>query len=122
MSDFQHLEGLFRHASGDTALSRLLPGEVLANAMQDYFHHYGLEALLLDTSEVHAGFIDRGALRCGAKCGAPRSRWALPLWYMAISIIWGYIAICLNACWLRGGEWCCGIFPATAFPAVRGRQ
>ena len=66
MSDFQHLEGLFRHASGDTALSRLLPGEVLADAMQGYFHHYGLEALLLDTSEVHAGFIDTGrfALWC----------------------------------------------------------
>ena len=66
MRDFQHLEGLFRHASGETALSRLLPGEILTDAMQDYFQHYGLEALLLETSEVHAGFIDTGrfALWC----------------------------------------------------------
>ena len=66
MRDFQHLEGLFRHASGEPALSRLLPGEILTDAMQDYFQHYGLEALLLDTSEVHAGFIDTGrfALWC----------------------------------------------------------
>ncbi|BBI71307.2 hypothetical protein HAALTHF_11920n [Vreelandella aquamarina] len=34
--------------------------------MHDYFRHYGLEALLNDTSEVHAGFVDTGrfALWC----------------------------------------------------------
>lgn len=74
MSDFQHLEGLFRHASGDTALTRLLPGEVLADAMQGYFQHYGLEALLLDTSEVHAGFIDTGRFALWCQVWSPRSR------------------------------------------------
>lgn len=60
MRDFQHLEDLFRHVLGDSALTRLLPGDALANAMQGYFQHYGLEALLLETNEVHAGFIDTG--------------------------------------------------------------
>lgn len=66
MRDFQHLEGLFRHASDETYLTRLLPGDSLTDAMQGYFQHYGLTTLLLDTSEVYAGFIDTGrfALWC----------------------------------------------------------
>ncbi|MGO2241650.1 MAG: alpha/beta hydrolase [Halomonas sp.] len=71
MHDFQHLEGLFRHAAGETALSRLLPGEMLADAMQDYFHHYGLEALLPDVSEVHAGFIDTGRFTLWCQVWSP---------------------------------------------------
>lgn len=60
MQDFQQLEGLFRQASGESAFSRLIPGEALWNIVQDYFLHYGLETLLEDTDEVHAGFIDTG--------------------------------------------------------------
>lgn len=66
MHNFQHLEGLFRQAAGKSSLSRLQPGDALTEAVNDYFCHYGLEALLNDTSEVHAGFIDTGrfALWC----------------------------------------------------------
>ena len=66
MHNFQHLEGLFRQAQGETSLSRLTPGDALTEAVHDYFRHYGLEALLNDTSEVHAGFVDTGrfALWC----------------------------------------------------------
>ncbi|MED5253029.1 MAG: alpha/beta hydrolase, partial [Pseudomonadota bacterium] len=41
-------------------------GDALTDAVHDYFRHYGLEALLNDTSEVHAGFVDTGrfALWC----------------------------------------------------------
>lgn len=66
MHNFQHLEGLFRQAAGKSSLSRLRLGDALTDAVNDYFCHYGLEALLNDTSEVHAGFIDTGrfALWC----------------------------------------------------------
>ena len=66
MHNFQHLEGLFRQAQGESSLSRLTPGDALTDAVHDYFRHYGLEALLNDTSEVHAGFVDTGrfALWC----------------------------------------------------------
>ncbi|XQU08556.1 alpha/beta hydrolase [Halomonas sp. LY9] len=66
MHNFQHLEGLFRQAQGESSLSRLTPGDALTEAVHDYFRHYGLETLLNDTSEVHAGFIDTGrfALWC----------------------------------------------------------
>ncbi|BBI54500.1 hypothetical protein HORIV_69210 [Vreelandella olivaria] len=49
-------------------------GEVLADAMQGYFQHYGLEALLLDTSEVHAGFIDTGRFALWCQVWSPHSR------------------------------------------------
>ncbi len=64
--NFQHLEDLFRQAQGESSLSRLAPGDALTDAVHDYFRHYGLEALLNDTSEVHAGFVDTGrfALWC----------------------------------------------------------
>ena len=66
MHNFQHLEDLFRQAQGESSLSRLAPGDALTDAVHDYFRHYGLEALLNDTSEVHAGFVDTGrfALWC----------------------------------------------------------
>jgi len=66
MHNFQHLEDLFRQAQGESSLSRLTPGDALTDAVHDYFRHYGLEALLNDTSEVHAGFVDTGrfALWC----------------------------------------------------------
>jgi alpha-beta hydrolase superfamily lysophospholipase len=66
MHNFQHLEDLFRQAQGESSLSRLAPGGALTDAVHDYFRHYGLEALLNDTSEVHAGFVDTGrfALWC----------------------------------------------------------
>ena len=66
MHNFQHLEGLFRQAQGESSLSRLTPGDALTDAVHDYFRHYGLEALLNDASEVHAGFVDTGrfALWC----------------------------------------------------------
>ncbi|MEC9295084.1 MAG: alpha/beta fold hydrolase, partial [Pseudomonadota bacterium] len=66
MHNFQHLEGLFRQAQGESSLSRLAPGDALTDAVHDYFRHYGLEALLNDASEVHAGFVDTGrfALWC----------------------------------------------------------
>ncbi|WFE70210.1 alpha/beta hydrolase [Halomonas sp. M1] len=66
MHNFQHLEGLFRQAAGKSSLSCLRLGDALTDAVNDYFCHYGLEALLNDTSEVHAGFIDTGrfALWC----------------------------------------------------------
>ncbi len=66
MHNFQHLEGLFRQAAGESLLSRLSPGGALTQAMHDYLRHYGLETLLNDTSEVHAGFVDTGrfALWC----------------------------------------------------------
>ncbi|HAO02694.1 MAG TPA: alpha/beta hydrolase, partial [Halomonas sp.] len=54
MHNFQHLEDLFRQAQGESSLSRLTPGDALTDAVHDYFRHYGLEALLNDTSEVHA--------------------------------------------------------------------
>lgn len=60
MRDFQHLADLFHHVEGDAALVRLFPGEALANAMQGYFQHYGLETLLAKTHEVHAGFMNTG--------------------------------------------------------------
>ena len=66
MHNFQHLEDLFRQAQGESSLSRLAPGDALTDAVHDYFRHYGLEVLLNDTSEVHAGFVDTGrfALWC----------------------------------------------------------
>ena len=66
MHNFQHLEDLFRQAQGESSLSRLAPGDALTDAVHDYFRHYGLEALLNDASEVHAGFVDTGrfALWC----------------------------------------------------------
>ena len=66
MHNFQHLEGLFRQAQGESSLSRLAPGDALTDAVHDYFRHYGLEALLNDTSDGHAGFVDTGrfALWC----------------------------------------------------------
>lgn len=66
MHNFQHLEDLFRQAQGESSLSRLTPGDALTDAVHDYFRHYGLEALLNDASEVHAGFVDTGrfALWC----------------------------------------------------------
>ncbi len=76
MHNFQHLEGLFRQASGDSPFSLLRPGEALMDAMHDYFCHYGLAALLSDNHEVHAGFIDTGRFALWCRCGARLHRWA----------------------------------------------
>ncbi|NGO89533.1 MAG: alpha/beta fold hydrolase [Halomonas sp.] len=71
MHNFQHLEGLFRQASGDSPFSLLRPGEALMDAMHDYFCHYGLAALLSDTHEVHAGFIDTGRFTLWCQVWSP---------------------------------------------------
>lgn len=71
MQDFQQLEGLFRQAAGKSAFSRLIPGEALWNVVQDYFLHYGLETLLEDTDEVHAGFIDTGRFSLWCQVWSP---------------------------------------------------
>lgn len=71
MREFDHLEALFRRHAGDSALSRLVPGDILATAMNDYFQHYGLEALRLDTRDVYAGFIDTGRFSLWCQVWSP---------------------------------------------------
>ncbi|MGM0615773.1 MAG: alpha/beta hydrolase [Pseudomonadota bacterium] len=60
LEDFQHLAGIFSGSPDEASLKPLHPGSALAQALEDYFAHYGLETLLADTSLVHAGFIDAG--------------------------------------------------------------
>lgn len=71
MHDFHHLEALFRRAPGEATLSRLQPGGALAQALEGYFCHYGLSALLSDTREVHAGFLDTGRFSLWCQVWSP---------------------------------------------------
>ena len=71
MHNFQHLEDLFRQAQGESSLSRLAPGDALTDAVHDYFRHYGLEALLNDTSGA-CWFVDTGRFAVGPSVEPPR--------------------------------------------------
>ncbi|WP_075880284.1 alpha/beta hydrolase [Vreelandella massiliensis] len=69
--DFRHLEGHFRRVPGESTLLQLQPGSALAQALEDYFGHYGLGVLLNDTSEVYAGFLDTGRFSLWCQVWSP---------------------------------------------------
>ena len=72
--------------------------EPRSSVLIHYLDHYRLTPLLRDNVGLYAGFVDTGQFRLWAQVWSPGRRAARLSSCMAISITWGSIVTCSNAC------------------------